>query len=201
MLIVICAAFAVWYVILPTPVNEATYQPSQQTTSGKALIGGPFSLTDHTGRPFTEKDLRGSYSLIYFGFTYCPDVCPTTLMLMSEALKRLPQTLSNQVQPIFFTVDPERDTVNALKDYVPNFHPRLIGLTGSPEAVQKAAKAYRVYYQINKESPDDEDYLVDHSSFIYLMGPDGTYITHFADNESPEVIANQIESIVSATNE
>lgn len=159
----------------------------QVIVTGKALIGGPFTLTDHTGKRVTEKDFAGQFMLIYFGYTSCPDICPAELQIMSAALDRLGDRAKN-VTPLFITVDPERDTVERMASYVGNFHQRLIGLTGSAEEIRAAVKAYRVYY--HKEGHDhasgtaehdhaNSDYLLDHSSVVYLMSPSGEYLTHF----------------------
>ncbi|OSQ45925.1 MULTISPECIES: SCO family protein [unclassified Thalassospira] len=171
----------------------------QTSSSGVASIGGPFNLIDQNGKARTEQDFRGEYMLVYFGYTYCPDVCPTELQAMSNAMDILPADVAKKVQPIFISVDPERDTVAAMADYVPHFHPRLIGLTGSLEQTSAAAKAYRVYYSkaFEEGEPKDSDtYLVDHSSFIYLMGPNGAYVRHFNYGETPEKIAEGIEKVV-----
>jgi cytochrome oxidase Cu insertion factor (SCO1/SenC/PrrC family) len=133
-------------------------------------IGGPFALIDHTGKPRTEANFRGKLMLVYFGFTYCPDVCPTDLQNIGLALDQLGEA-AERVQPLFITLDPARDSAEHLKDYVPMFHPRLIGLTGDPAAIHAAAAAYRAYYA--KVPLKGDDYTVDHSSFIYLIGAQG----------------------------
>ena len=138
----------------------------------RETIGGPFALVDHTGKPRTDADFRGKLMLVYFGFTWCPDICPTDLQNIGLALDELGDA-ADKVQPLFITVDPARDTPEHLRDYVPMFHPRLIGLTGSAAAIHSAAAAYRVYFaQVPLKG---DDYTVDHSSFIYLMGADGKY--------------------------
>jgi protein SCO1/2 len=149
--------------------------------SGEALVGGPFSLTDHTGRRVTEKDFLGKYMLVFFGFTYCPDVCPTELQVMSAALDEL-GTAGNTIQPVFVSIDPERDTPEVVKQYVENFHPRLIGLTGSPDDIAAIARAYRVYYK-KTAGGLETDYEMDHSTTIYLMGPVGR--KHFGYTPTP----------------
>lgn len=161
-----------------------------QVVTGKALIGGPFSLLDQDGKRVTEKDFRGKYMLIYFGYTYCPDICPAELQVMSAALDELGEK-AEKVTPVFITVDPERDTVEQMKSYVGNFHPRLVGLTGSKEEIQAAAKAYRVYYARAK-SESATDYLMDHASIVYLMSPDGEYLAHFAYGTGVEKMAKGI---------
>jgi len=152
-------------------------------------IGGPFALIDHNGKPRTNEEFRGKLMLVYFGFTYCPDVCPTDLQNIGLALDQLGPA-GEQIQPLFITVDPERDTAEHLKDYVPMFHPRLIGLTGDPAAIHAAAAAYRAYYaQVPLKG---DDYTVDHSSFIYIVGTDGQYLGFFPPGTPPERIAESL---------
>jgi protein SCO1/2 len=150
---------------------------------------------DHTGKTVTQADYAGKLLLIYFGYTYCPDVCPTELQIVSQVMDELGGD-AEDVQPIFITVDPERDTVEAMASYVDSFHPKLIGLTGSVEQVTKAAKAYRVYYAKVKDEDSSADYLMDHTSFIYLMGRDGQYLAHFPPNSDPEKIAEKVRSFL-----
>jgi protein SCO1/2 len=150
-------------------------------------IGGPFALTDQNGARRTEADFRGKLMLVYFGFTYCPDICPTDLQQMGLAVDRLGAE-GEMVQPIFITLDPERDSAEHLKDYMPLFHPRFIGLTGNLVAIKEAARAYRVYFQ-KVEREDKSDYTVDHSAFIYLMGPGGEYLGFFPPGTSAERLA------------
>ena len=165
---------------------------------GEALIGGPFSLIDQTGQRHTEADLKGHYSLIYFGYTYCPDICPTSLTVITQGIDLLEESApakAEAVQPIFITVDPERDTREAMAGYAEHFHPRMMALTGTPEETAAAAKAYRVYYQ-KVEEPGASDYLMDHSSIIYLMGPDGQYLTHFSHGSTPDEIAEGLDKAI-----
>lgn len=156
---------------------------------GIARIGGPFSLVDHRGRPATDRDFRGRFMLVYFGYTYCPDVCPTALQVMTSALDRLPKPQQERIVPILVTVDPERDTPAQLAAYVENFHPATVGLTGPPERVAAAARAYRVYHAKARDGAAGDDYLVDHSSIVFLMDPDGRYVTHFTHATPPEKMA------------
>lgn len=146
-------------------------------TSGKALIGGPFALIDQTGKVATDRDFRGKYMLVFFGFTHCPDICPAELQVMAASLDEL-GAKADEVVPIFITLDPERDTPEAMADYVKNFGQRFVGLTGSPEAIAAAAKAYRISYSKFQEDKTQSDYSIDHSALVYLMGKDGEYITH-----------------------
>jgi protein SCO1/2 len=171
-------------------------QVGNTSSSGAARIGGPFALTDQHGRARSDRDFRGRYLLIYFGYTYCPDVCPTSLTTMTAALERLAgsdEALARQVVPLLITVDPERDTVEALAAYATHFHESLVALTGTPAQVAAAAEAYRVYYA-KAEDPSAGTYLMDHSTFIFLMGPDGRYLTHFAPGVTPEAIAEALKA-------
>jgi protein SCO1/2 len=152
-------------------------------------VGGPFSLIDGDGHPVTDQTWRGKYMLVYFGYTYCPDVCPTTLSAVADALDKLGPK-ADRIQPLFITVDPKRDTPSVVKQYAAAFGPRFIGLTGSPEQIAAAAKAYRVYYAEHRTGPGPDDYSMDHSSVLYLMGPDGRFIQPVrADQAGPEIAA------------
>lgn len=164
---------------------------------GTALIGGPFTLTDQNGRRVTEKDFLGKYMLIFFGYTYCPDVCPTELQVMTAALDEM-GAAAEQIQPIFITVDPQRDTPDIVKSYVENFGPRLVGLTGSADEIAVAAKAYRVYFA-KAGKTDSQDYLMDHSSIIYLMGPDGQFRKHFTYTTDAAKLADGIASAMAGS--
>jgi protein SCO1/2 len=165
---------------------------------GEVQLGGPLDLVHHSGRRFSEAELAGKYRLVYFGYTYCPDMCPLGLHTMAEALDRLPPELAQKVQPIFVSVDPERDTPAVLEDYVAAFHPRLIGLTGTVAEIEAVKKAWRVYARKSEEKRG-QDYLVDHSTFTYLMAPDGRYLAHFGHGTSPEQRAERIRAILSAS--
>ncbi|CAN5560367.1 SCO family protein [soil metagenome] len=162
---------------------------------GTAMVGGPFTLTDQTGKRVSDTDFRGKYMLIFFGYTYCPDVCPTELQVMSAALDQLGSS-AGKIQPIFITIDPERDTPELMKAYVANFHPRLIGLTGSPAEIAAAGKAYRVYYARAKGYETAKDYLMDHSTILYLMGPDGKYVTHSTYSTDAKALADDLRNAI-----
>jgi protein SCO1/2 len=153
-------------------------------------IGGPFSLVDQNGVTRNDSDFRGKLMLVYFGYTYCPDICPATLLAMSQALDQLGQA-GDQVQPIFITIDPERDTEAQMKLYAANFHPRLLALTGGAEQVSVAEKAYRVYAKKVTE-PGKADYLMDHSSFIYLMDREGKLVALISPGADPAAMAEAI---------
>jgi protein SCO1/2 len=167
------------------------YQRSFDTgISGEALIGGPFELTDQNGNTVTDQTFKGKLMLIYFGYTFCPDACPTALGVMSASLDKLDMA-ADRVAPIFITVDPERDTQQVMKDYVSSFGPRMVGLTGTPEQVAKAAKAYRVFYQ-KQPGKEPGDYLMDHTVLIYLMDGEGKYVTHFGPDATPDQVAEEL---------
>ncbi|MDJ0970843.1 MAG: SCO family protein [Kiloniellales bacterium] len=183
--------------LLTAPATTVTRLPSQ-AGSGTPEIGGAFELVDQSGATRTQVDFAGRHMLVYFGYTYCPDVCPTSLSIMSQALDLLEGetgSLEDRVVPVFVTVDPARDDVAAMAAYAEHFHPRLVALTGSDEQIAAAAKAYRVYYR-KAEDPSASEYLMDHSSFIYLMGPDGTYVSHFAHNASPQEVAEGLKGLL-----
>jgi protein SCO1/2 len=153
-------------------------------------IGGPFTLQDGSGKPVTDRDFRGKYMLVYFGYTFCPDVCPTTLNAVAEAMDKLGPAAA-RIQPLFITVDPKRDTPAVVKQYAAAFGPKIEGLTGSAEEIAKAAKEYRVYYAEHRTGPGPDDYSMDHSSVLYLMGPDGAFVAPVrADQSGDEIAAN-----------
>lgn len=168
-------------------------------TQGQVMrvnIGGPFTLTDHTGKRVTEKDYAGKYMLVYFGYTYCPDVCPTSLSIVADALDQLSADELAKVVPIFVSVDTDRDTVEVMASYVPNFHPNMVGLTGSAEEVKSAARTYKAYYaKVNEDDPDG-NYTMDHSSTTYLMGPDGMYVAHFNHGTDSAIMAARLKEIL-----
>lgn len=156
-----------------------------------ASIGGPFALTDQNGVLRHDTDFRGKLMLIYFGYSYCPDACPTTLNTMTAALEQLGQQ-AQQVQPVFITIDPDRDTVAQMKTYASNFDPRLLALTGTPEQIAAAARGYRVFFQKIKGN-NAEDYTMDHSALVFLMGRDGRYLTFFGDEVTADAMAAMIK--------
>jgi protein SCO1 len=151
-----------------------------------AAIGGPFHLTDQDGQPFSDEDLKGKSFLVFFGFTHCPDVCPTTLFEMSEVLRNLGPE-ADRTAALFISVDPERDTPEAMKDYLSSFDPHIRGLTGDTAALAAVAKAYRVYYK--KVPLDGGDYTMDHTAIVYLMDKEGRFVSPFNMRRSAEVAA------------
>ena len=184
----IAAAALLWRARNP---SEATTGPLAGTD-----IGGPFTLVDQNGRTRTDKDFTGRYRLIYFGYTFCPDVCPVDVQKMAQGLHRFEKTdpaRAARVQPIFVTIDPARDTPAVMKLFVAAFHPRLIGLTGTPDQIAPVLRAFRVYAAKRGEGPD---YLMDHSSIIYLFGPDGAPISFLARDAAAQDVANELDRYV-----
>ncbi|OYQ37402.1 hypothetical protein CHU95_01535 [Niveispirillum lacus] len=163
---------------------------------GRAAIGGPFTLTDHLGQPVTQDILKGKLSLVYFGYSFCPDICPTDLQLIAQALDQLtPEELAD-TQALFVSIDPERDTVAQLAGYVGLFHPAIRGLTGTPEQIDAATKSYRAYYKkISAEEAGTTDYLMDHSAFIYLMNRDGDFVRVFGHGVNPGEMVEWIRRV------
>jgi protein SCO1 len=172
------ALFAAVWVTLP---QEAT-RPS--------LVGGAFKLVDQNGRAVTDQDFKGRPFIVFFGFTNCPDICPTTLFEMSEVLKRLGPD-ADKTAALFISVDPERDTPEKLKDYVSSFHPRIVGLTGTPEEIAAVEKEYRVYAK--KVPLKDGDYTMDHSAVVYLMDKQGRFIAPFNLKKSADEAASDLK--------
>ena len=168
------ALFAAVWLTLP---KEAT-QPSG--------VGGPFRLIDQNGRVVTDQDFKGKPFIVFFGFTYCPDICPTTLFDLSEVLKQLGPD-AERTAALFITVDPERDTPDKLKDYVSSFHPRIFGLTGTPAEIAKVEKEYRVYAK--KVPLKDGGYTMDHTAVVYLMDKDGRFVAPFNLKKTAEEAA------------
>lgn len=163
----------------------------QQASSGKALIGGPFSLLEPDGKNVTDLTFAGKPMLVYFGFTNCPDVCPSGLQVISAALDKL-GSKADGITPLFITVDPERDTPQVLGEYVKSFNPRIIGLSGSPQDIAAVTKAYRVYVKKVPNDKEPERYGVDHSSFMYLMNGKGEYVKHFLHTVDVDQLANEL---------
>jgi protein SCO1 len=168
-------------------------QPVQ--SSGTALVGGPFSLVGAGGKTVTDADFRGRYMLVFFGFTHCPDICPAELQVIAQTLDKLGDK-GTKVVPVFITLDPERDTPEAMADYVKSFGPNFVGLTGSPEAIAAAAKAYRVAFAKVENKDSAGGYSVDHSALVYLMDPEGKYVTHFSYGTGADELAEKLNKIL-----
>jgi len=184
-IIAAAAGLAEWLVIRDPDVTKA---PSGIIANVE--IGGPFTLTDHTGRQVTERDYLGNFTLVFFGYTFCPDVCPTELGDIALALDELGDD-SVAVTPLMITIDPERDTPAILAEYVPLFHERLIGLTGTTEQVKQVADAYRIFFR-RVEDPNYTYYLMDHTSFVYLLDPEGKVAALFRYGTTPQEMAKII---------
>ena len=188
-LLLILSAFLAGLILCFTVVLIVTGRGPESFASTSAAIGGPFNLTDQNGKPITDRDLKGRPSLIFFGFTHCPEVCPTALFDISEILGRLGPD-SSKVNAVFITVDPERDTPAVLKDYLSSFNPRLTGVGGDPEQLAAVAKAYRVYYK--KVPTKDGDYTMDHTAIVYLMDKNGKFVAPFSLKRKPEDAAAEL---------
>ena len=169
----------------------ANQQTQESRSSNYSSIKGQFSLTDHNGQPVTEKSWPGKYLLVYFGFTHCPDVCPTGLNKIAEALNALPAGKGEKIQPVFITVDPARDTAADLKNYVGLFHPKLVGLTGTEAQIEAVKAAYKVYAQKQGYEPD---YMVNHSAFTYLQDPYGQIVRIYSHDTTSGDMAKQIST-------
>lgn len=168
-------------------------QPMAAKGESTALIGGPFTLSDRDGKPVTDKDFAGKYMLVYFGFTHCPDICPTGLLLIENVLDQLG---SDAIVPLFITLDPDRDTPKVIGDYVAHFGERIVGLSGTPEQIKQVAEAYKVYYRKVEDAEAPGDYMIDHSGYLYLMGPDGKYLAHFPHNISESALKDGLAKFV-----
>lgn len=166
-----------------------THRPASAT-----LIGGPFTLVDGDGRVVTEASFAGKWMLVYFGYTHCPDACPTALQDMANALDMLDPARREHVDIVFISIDPARDTPPVMKDYVSNFAAPITALSGSAEQVAGAARAYRVYYA--KHPTEGGDYEMDHSSVIYVMDPHGAFVGNFSSQSTPEQIAAKLKTLV-----
>ena len=194
----ILAGFALGGLLALTifPAARAKLLPIANIRSvGQAMVGGPFTLTDHTGKRVTDRDFRGRTLLVFFGFTYCPDVCPSALQVVAAAIDKLGPK-GQSVTPVLITIDPERDTPAQLAAYVKSFHPRLVGLTGTPAEIEAVTKAYRVYVKKVPDPKSTAGYTIDHSSIIYVMGPDGAYRGHFTHATSVEAMAERLDKLL-----
>ncbi|MDG2521400.1 SCO family protein [Caulobacter segnis] len=197
LLVLLCVAAAIFAGLLAWRVGALGGRsggPGQVSATGTAAIGGPFTLTDQDGKPVTEAALKGRWSAVFFGFTYCPDVCPGTLQALKAAAGQIGDK-TEKLQVVFISVDPERDTPQQMKDYLEamDLPVKTIGMTGTPEQVAAAAKAYRAYYKKNGEG---EGYLVDHSTAIYLMNPQGQFDRVLAYGMTPDQMAVQLNQAI-----
>ena len=167
------------------PVSKPDLPVSQ------SIVGGPFEMVNHLGETVTQDTFKGRHMLVYFGYTFCPDVCPTELQAITVALNYMGEK-ADGITPVFVTIDPERDDVAAIRTYVAFFHPRLVGLTGTPAQVKAMTDAFGVYAARARDSGSSSDYLMDHSSMIFLMDEAGRYVTHIRTGTAPEAIARQL---------
>jgi len=180
------------YILLAFDLPDKPLAGQGSNIDESIAIGGEFTLTDHNGEIFNSNMMKGRLSLVYFGFTFCPDICPTSLQKLTDVLSTLDK-YKIDILPIFITVDPARDKPQLIKEYLSHFHPNLIGLTGSDKDIRKVADMYKVYYAISQDSTDAGDkYMLDHSSFVYLMDKNGKYMKHFYMSSTPEEIIEYI---------
>jgi len=189
--LLLAAGVAVWEIHKDADQRLELREQAMRPPTGS--IGGPFVLTDQDGKTVRDQDFRGKYLLVYFGYTYCPDLCPTGLQGIAHVLDQLGAD-AKKVQTIFITVDPARDTPAKLKEYVASFHPGILGLTGTPEQIASVARAYQVYYA-RGEDVEDGQYIVDHSTLIYVMDPQGKFVTSFPDDADPPGMTEALRTL------
>jgi cytochrome oxidase Cu insertion factor (SCO1/SenC/PrrC family) len=193
-----------WWIAMIAPAMGAgvaaiawAFAPNLKNTGPAEAIGGPFTLTAGNGQVMTDRDFRGKWLLVYFGYTHCPDICPTTLAEVSKTLNML-GPLAAKVQPLFISIDPERDDPGAVGTFVDAFNDRIVGLTGTPAQIAAVAKEYHVYYAKSGGAGADGDYAMDHTAFVYVMGPDGKYLTLFSplQGQTPDAMAPKLRDFV-----
>lgn len=187
-----CAAWLLTVFLCAAPIAAAVGDDSEATL--RAAIGGPFELVDQNGEVRRDSDFRGQFMLVYFGYNWCPDICPTTLWQVSAALDRLGDR-AGHVQPIYITVDPERDTVADMKIYASHFHPSLVALTGGEAQIADVANAYHVEYE-KSGNVDGDDYYVDHTAYVFLMDPSGNFLRFFSHEAQAEEIASGVQEFM-----
>ncbi len=198
------AILAICCLLLATGIGASAllFAPDRSNTdvvsTGTALVGGPFEATNQDGKRVSDKDFLGKHTLFYFGYTFCPDICPAELQVISAALSGI-EKAGEKFNLAFVTVDPARDTPEIMKQYVAHFWPGTVGLTGSADDIKKIASAYRVYYsRPDGQDADQDSYLMDHSSIIYLMGPDGKFVRHFPFGTSADDIRKALITVTSS---
>lgn len=189
--------YAAWAAVAALALMAAiVYGVNSQSQGGDAGgIGGPFTLTTHEGKRLSSEDLRGKPFAIFFGFTYCPEICPTTMLELTETIQKMGKD-ADKMRFLFVTVDPERDTPEQLKTYLSGFEPRIIGLTGTPEEIAAAAKAYRVFYE---KVPNGDDYTMNHTALVYLMDETGRMKGALAFGVPAEKRLEKLNSLVGAS--
>lgn len=170
---------------------------SEKKGHGKAAIGGDFDLITSKGEVFTQENLKGKWSLLYFGYTFCPDICPMALENISKAINKMPPPYGSKFQPVFVSVDPERDTPKNLAGFIKNFHPSWVAVSGTKEQVRTVKKAYKVYTAlVEDENKNTPYYMIDHSSLVYIMNPEGEYVGHFTHETPPDDIVSMLKKII-----
>lgn len=192
--LLVVAGLAIAALVMTGVIPGAQMSGRSGIIAGAPQIGGPFTLTNNKGEPVTDEDFHGKMMLVFFGYTFCPDVCPTEMQTFTQTIMALGED-AKDVVPVFITVDPKRDTVDVIDEFVAAFHPSIVGLTGSEEQITQVKKQYRAYGQ-KAEGDDPEYYLVDHTSFTYLMGRDGTLETVFSYGTSPEEMTKKIRELL-----
>lgn len=188
----VAAACVAYYEYLLHETHSQSRAIVREDRIGVPKLGGPFELVDQTGKLRTDEDFKGQYLLIYFGFVFCPDICPVEMEKQTHAVELVDAEVGKDVTPIFISVDPRRDTPAAIAEYCKEFHPRIVGMTGTPEQVKKVSRAYRVYYNEGLKT-DEQDYLIDHSIIHYFMGPDGKFIDFFGRNMTAREMADKMK--------
>ena len=181
----------------PAPTMSA---PQTHTATSTVTIGGPFTLVAPDGTTMTDQTYRGKWLLVYFGYTYCPNSCPTALLEVATALERLGADAA-QLQPLFITVDPQRDTPDVMKDYTQSFDPRIVGLTGTPQQIAAVVQEYGAYHATHRTGPGAEDYVIDHSTYLYLMDPGGKFVRAFDADTSGDRIAETVRELMAQARE
>lgn len=184
-------ALVAGYVLYADYKADQIAKVSEKVSSGQATIDGQFQLIDHKGILRTQKDFHGKFMMVYFGYRYCPDICPTALTTITETLNALGPKVAH-VQPIFITIDPERDTVPELADFISNFHPSFLAMTGNAEQIESARKAYKVFAQKAEKVEGTDNYVMDHSSIIYVMDRQGNLVAHFNHSTPSENIVTAL---------
>ncbi|KAJ4384264.1 Cu-binding protein [Didymella sp. IMI 355093] len=197
-LLFIATAGGLWAYFTYEKERMARKRIAEQTKGvGKPKVGGPFSLVDQDGKVFSSNDMMGKYSLVYFGFTHCPDICPDELDKMALMYEKVREKCGDVLLPLMITCDPARDSPAVLKEYLAEFHPDFIGLTGNHEQIKDTCKAYRVYFSTPKDVAPGQDYLVDHSIYFYLMDPEGDFVEaigrNFTADQAAKVIADHVK--------
>ncbi|KIJ07229.1 hypothetical protein PAXINDRAFT_19573 [Paxillus involutus ATCC 200175] len=177
-------------------LQERKQKELESRSVGRAHVGGPFTLTTHDGKPFSDKDMLGKWNFVYFGFTNCPDICPAELDKVGAVMTSLESEYGEIFQPMFISVDPARDTTSQMKTYLADFHPRIIGLRGDYGSTKFICKAYRVYFSTPPDADSNGDYLVDHSIYVYFMDPDGKFVEAFGQSSTPEEVVKRVKKEV-----